>query len=81
MMFSQSAQAIVYLQQRENHRNREFILRVCNVILIPNSRHTSCREDPITERHHMHSYSDIFDELLPCVFNHNFMTIPLFLLH
>jgi hypothetical protein len=81
MMISHSAQAIVYLQQRESHLNREFILRNCNVILIPNSRPTSCREDLITERHRMPSHSDIFDEILPCVFNHNFMTILLFLLH
>lgn len=81
MMLSQSAKAIVYLQQRDSHINREFILRTSNLIFIPNSRPTSCREDLITERHHMPPYSDIFDEILLCVFNHDFMTITLFLLH
>jgi len=81
MMLSHSAQAIVYLQQRDSHLNREFILRTCNLIFIPNTRPISCREDLITEKHHMQSDSVIFDELLPCVFNHNFMTLPFFLLH
>jgi len=81
IMLSQSAQASVNLQQRESHLNREFILSTCNVIFIPSSRPTSCREDLFTERHHMHSHSDIFDELLPCIFKHNFKTIPFFLLH
>jgi len=81
MMLSHSAQAIVYLQQRDSHLHREFILRTCSVIFIPNTRPTSCRDDFITEKHHMHSHSDISDELLPCVFNHNYMTIPFFLLH
>jgi ascorbate-specific PTS system EIIC-type component UlaA len=81
MMLSQFAQASVNLQQRESHLNRELILSICNVIFVPNSRPTSCREDFITEGHHMHSHSDIFDEILPCIFKHNFMTIPFFLLH
>lgn len=78
-MLSQSAQAIFYLQQRESHVNREFILRTCNVIFIPNKSPASCREDLISERRLMHSYSDIFDEPLPCVFIHSFMTIQFFI--